>query len=90
MSPTLICRRTLADSSGTAAAGVATPDWTAVLNVTQQPTALQARETNPGTLAIHTKQTLNAIIDDLAALGLTPPSPSLHGSELWTWADAFT
>lgn len=65
-----------------------TPDWTAVLNVTQQLTALQARHTNPGTRAIHAKQTLDAIRDDLATLGLRPPS--LHGSELSTWADAFT
>jgi hypothetical protein len=67
-----------------------TPDWNALLHVTQQLTALQASATNPGTQAVHAKQTLNAISDDLTALGLRPPNPSLHGTGLWTWAEAFT
>lgn len=67
-----------------------TPDWSSLLHVTQQLTALQAHETSPRTRAIHAKQTLNAISDDLSTLGLTGPSPGLHGSALWTWADTFT
>lgn len=67
-----------------------TPGWSALLKVTQELTALQAHETNPGTRAIHAKATLNAISDDLATLGVTPPSPSLRGPDLWTWTHALT
>lgn len=67
-----------------------TPDWDALLHVTQQLAALQARATNPATQAVHAKQTFKAISVDLTALGLSPPSPSLHGADLWTWAEAFT
>lgn len=61
------------------------PDWTAVLSIVRELTALErrAQDASLRTLPVHVRRTLDRIDGDLDEVGMESPSSTVLGSDLW-------